>query len=88
LQNTSADAAEMMSKMNLLLKNIQEGQGTAGLILQDSAFRQQVDQTLQNLESSTFKLNENMEAMKSNFLFRGYYRKQEKAKKKAEENDN
>jgi len=29
-------------KMNLLLKEYQEGQGTAGLILQDSAFRQQV----------------------------------------------
>jgi phospholipid/cholesterol/gamma-HCH transport system substrate-binding protein len=86
-KNTSADAAEMMSKMNLLFKNIQEGQGTAGLILQDSAFRQQVDQTLQNLESSTYKLNENMEALKSNFLFRGYFRKQEKAKKEAEGNN-
>jgi phospholipid/cholesterol/gamma-HCH transport system substrate-binding protein len=44
-----------------------------------------VDQTLQNLESSTYKLNENMEAMKSNFLFRGYFRRQEKARRKAEE---
>jgi phospholipid/cholesterol/gamma-HCH transport system substrate-binding protein len=88
LQKTSAEAAEMMGNMNLLLNDIQNGQGTAGLILQDSVFRQQVDQTLQNLESSTYKLNENMEAMKSNFLFRGYFRKQEKAKKKAEENNN
>jgi phospholipid/cholesterol/gamma-HCH transport system substrate-binding protein len=88
LQKTSAEAAEMMGNMNLLLNDIQNGQGTAGLILQDSVFRQQVDQTLQNLESSTYKLNENMEAMKSNFLFRGYFRKQEKAKKKAEQNNN
>jgi len=84
LQNTSAEAAEMIGNMNLLLDNIQKGEGTAGLILEDSVFRQQVDQTLQNLESSTYKLNENMEAMKSNFLFRGYYKKQEKAKRKAE----
>lgn len=88
LQNTSVEASELMSKMNLLVKNIQEGKGTAGLIMQDSVFRQQVDQTLQNLESSTFKLNENMEALKANFLFRGYFRKQEKALKKTEENNN
>ncbi|WP_075350802.1 MlaD family protein [Algoriphagus marinus] len=88
LQKTSAEAAEMMGSMNQLLNNIQNGEGTAGLILQDSVFREQVDQTLQNLESSTYKLNENMEAMKSNFLFRGYFRKQEKARKKAEQNNN
>jgi phospholipid/cholesterol/gamma-HCH transport system substrate-binding protein len=88
LKNTSAEAAEMMGSMNQLLNNIQNGEGTAGLILQDSVFREQVDQTLQNLESSTYKLNENMEAMKSNFLFRGYFRKQEKARKKAEKDNN
>lgn len=88
LQNTSKEAEEMMKSVNLLLQNIQEGKGTAGLILQDSLFRQQVDQTLQNLESSTYKLNENMEAMKSNFLFRGYFKKQEKARKKEEKNGN
>ncbi|MDG1277256.1 MAG: MlaD family protein [Algoriphagus sp.] len=88
LQKTSAEASEMMETVNVLLNDIQNGQGTAGLVLQDSVFRQQVDQTLQNLESSTYKLNENMEAMKSNFLFRGYFRKQEKAKKKAEQSNN
>ena len=87
-QKTSAEASEMMETVNVLLNDIQNGQGTAGLVLQDSVFRQQVDQTLQNLESSTYKLNENMEAMKSNFLFRGYFRKQEKAKKKVEQNNN
>lgn len=87
LQITSGEAAEMMRSINQLLENIQDGQGTAGLVLNDSTFREQVNQTLQNLESSTFKLNENMEAMRANFLFRGYFKKQEKAKKKAEQND-
>lgn len=88
LQNTSAEAEEVMHSMNLLMDNIQKGEGTAGLILQDSVFRQQVDQTLENLESSTEKLNENMEAMRSNFLFRRYFKKQEKAERKAEKNNN
>jgi phospholipid/cholesterol/gamma-HCH transport system substrate-binding protein len=39
-------------------------------------------QTLKNVEQGTARFNENMEAMKHNFLFRGYFRKQEKEKKK------
>ncbi len=88
LQNTSEGAAEMIGNINLLLSDIQKGEGTAGLILQDSVFRQQVDQTLQNLESSTQKLDENMEALQSNFLFRGFFRRKEKAERKAEKNNN
>lgn len=84
LEQTSGDAAEMMVSMKTLMLNIQKGEGTAGLILSDSAFREQMVQTLENIESTTYKLNENMEAMKSNFLFRKYYKDQEKARKKAE----
>lgn len=88
LEQTSGDAAEMMVSMKTLIQNIQKGEGTAGLILSDSAFREQMVQTLENIESTTYKLNENMEAMKSNFLFRKYYKDQEKARKKAEKSQN
>lgn len=88
LEQTSGDAAEMMVSMKTLMLNIQKGEGTAGLILSDSAFREQMVQTLENIESTTYKLNENMEAMKSNFLFRKYYKDQEKARKKAEKSQN
>ena len=88
LEQTSGDAAEMMVSMKTLIQNIQKGEGTAGLILSDSAFREQMVQTLENIESTTYKLNENMEAIKSNFLFRKYYKDQEKAQKKAEKSQN
>lgn len=84
LNQTSSDAAEVMGSMKTLLESIEEGKGTAGLILSDTAFREQLIRTMENVEQSTDKLNENMEAMKSNFLFRGYYKDQEKAQKKAE----
>ncbi len=83
LNQTSADAAKVMERMSSLLENMEEGKGTAGLILSDEAFREQLIRTMENVEQSTFKLNQNMEAMKSNFLFRGYFRKQEKALEKA-----
>jgi phospholipid/cholesterol/gamma-HCH transport system substrate-binding protein len=84
LNQTSAEAAKVMESMKSLLLNIEKGQGTAGLILSDSAFREQLVRTMENVEQSTYNLNQNMEAMKSNFLFRGYYKDQEKAKKRAE----
>ena len=37
-----------------------------------------------NLNDASTKLNENLEALKHNFLFRGYFRKQEKEKAKEE----
>jgi phospholipid/cholesterol/gamma-HCH transport system substrate-binding protein len=84
LNQTSADAAKVMEGMKTLLQNLEKGQGTAGLILSDPSFRNQLVRTMENVEQSTANLNQNMEAMKSNFLFRGYYRKQEKAERKAE----
>lgn len=88
LEQTSAEAVKMMVSMKTLVQNVQKGEGTAGLILNDSAFRKQLVQTLGNVESSTYKLNENMEALKSNFLFRKYYKNQEKARIKAEKQNN
>jgi len=36
-----------------------------------------------NINQASFRLNENLEALKHNFLFRGYFRKLEKQKAKA-----
>jgi phospholipid/cholesterol/gamma-HCH transport system substrate-binding protein len=84
LNQASADAAKVMDGMKTLLDNLEKGQGTAGLVLSDPSFRDQLIRTMENVEQSTANLNQNMVAMKSNFLFRGYYRKQEKAQLKAE----
>lgn len=87
LNQTSAHAAELMNSMKGLLANIEKGKGTAGLILNDPAFREQLVRTMENMEQSTYNLNQNMEALKSNFLFKGYFKKQDKAQKKAEKQE-
>ena len=43
---------------------------------------QQIDSTITNVNKATIKLNENLEALKHNFLFRGYFKKQAKEKAK------
>jgi phospholipid/cholesterol/gamma-HCH transport system substrate-binding protein len=52
-----------------------------GVLLHDEATAANLKSTIQNLETSTDKLDENMEALQSNFLFRRYFRKQAKAQK-------
>jgi len=64
--------------------DIQQGPGTAHLLLRDSLAADRVQAILQNIEVGTGRFSEDMEALKHNFLFRGYFRKLEKEKKKAE----
>jgi phospholipid/cholesterol/gamma-HCH transport system substrate-binding protein len=40
-----------------------------------------------NINQASFRLNEKLEALKHNFLFRGYFRKLEKEKAKAAQLD-
>ncbi len=54
--------------------------------LNNGALSNKLDSTLSNLQSGTKGLSDNMDAVKSSFLLRGYFKKQKKAeaKKKAE----
>ena len=51
-------------------------------ITQDEVLVKNIDSTMVNIKEATEKLNENMEALKHNFLFRGYFRKLERQEKR------
>lgn len=88
LQITADNAAVATEEIAEILVKINTGEGTLGKLINDDEMAENIDQTIQNLESSAKGLDENMEAAKSNFLLRGYFKKKEKAearKKKAEE---
>jgi phospholipid/cholesterol/gamma-HCH transport system substrate-binding protein len=63
-------------------RSVEEGPGTVNLVLKDTAVSGNIRRTLENIEKGTAAFNENMEAAKHNFLFRGYFKKQEKEKAK------
>jgi phospholipid/cholesterol/gamma-HCH transport system substrate-binding protein len=79
LEQAGADAALVMKSVREVMVQVESGQGTAGMILSDSVFKDQMRRTMQNVENSTYNFNQNMEALKTNFLFRKYFKKQEKA---------
>ncbi len=71
----SEQLAEIMVKVN-------SGKGTLGRLIQDTTIAGNIDQTIVNLRKSSKGLNENMDAAKHNFLFKGYFKKKEKADEK------
>lgn len=71
-------------EINKTITNLKDGKGLVNYLSNDPKLVKQIDSTMINLNQASGKLNENLEALKHNFLFRGYFRKQEKAKAKAQ----
>jgi phospholipid/cholesterol/gamma-HCH transport system substrate-binding protein len=76
----AANATVMTEDLSVMVGNIRAGKGLIGKLLTDEKMAQTIDQTMTNVEHSTAALEENLEALKSNFLFRkGFKKKEEEA---------
>ena len=65
--------------------SMNNGNGALARLVRDDKMAASVSNTLSNLEKGTKGFSENMEAAKSNFLLRGYFKKKEKQKEKQAE---
>lgn len=84
MQSTSLKIEEITKDVQAVVKNVKEGDGALNYLTTDTLLVQKLDATLKNIESGTEKFDENMEALKHNFLFRGYFKKMEKKQLKEE----
>jgi phospholipid/cholesterol/gamma-HCH transport system substrate-binding protein len=82
LDESSYKIDGVINNLNSTITNIKDGKGTINYLSNDPELVRKIDSTMTNINEASFRLNENMEALKHNFLFRGYFRKQEKAKLK------
>lgn len=78
IQLASEKTALMMEDLESVMAGLKSGEGTAGLLLSDTILRDALMQSALQVEQGTARFNENMEALKSNFLFRKHFRKLEK----------
>jgi phospholipid/cholesterol/gamma-HCH transport system substrate-binding protein len=72
LQSSSDEFKMLSSKMN-------SDKGTLARLVTDEKIGNSLESTLTNIQGATQKLDENMQALQSNFLLRGFFKKKEKA---------
>jgi phospholipid/cholesterol/gamma-HCH transport system substrate-binding protein len=82
LDESSDKIDEVVTNLNSTIVNIKDGKGAINYLSNDPKLVRKIDSTMTNINEASSRLNENMEALKHNFLFRGYFRKQEKARQK------
>ncbi len=74
--NKTADNVLISSnQLAEIITNVNQGQGTIGRLIQDTTVAENINQTIINLKNSSKGLDDNLEALKHNFLFRGYFKK-------------
>jgi phospholipid/cholesterol/gamma-HCH transport system substrate-binding protein len=94
LRSTVGKFQEMADKSNEVISSLQGAANTvneglknpntpAGMLLGDEKTASSLKATLQNLQSASVKLNDDLEAVQHNFLLRGFFRKKAKAEKAA-----
>jgi phospholipid/cholesterol/gamma-HCH transport system substrate-binding protein len=85
LQVTADNAAIISNQLAEIMIRVNGGKGTLGQLIKDTTIAANISKTIVNLKKSSKGLDENMNAAKHNFLFRGYFRKQKKAAEKKKE---
>jgi len=91
VRSTIGRLNETVSTANVMVTNLKTASeelnsnttSPLGVLLHDETTASNLKGTLKNLETSTEKLDENMTALRSNFLFRRYFKK--KAKEEAKQ---
>jgi phospholipid/cholesterol/gamma-HCH transport system substrate-binding protein len=95
LRGTIGKLNETVSSANVMVNNLKTASADLnsnttsplGVLLHDESTASNLKGTLKNLESSTEKLDENMQALRSNFLFRRYFKKKDKEAAKQPSNE-
>ncbi len=85
LQQVSAKSKEIMSSLQDAATTVNDGlkntNAPAGMLLGDEKTAEGLKSTMQNLQSASIKLNDDLEAVQHNFLLRGFFRKKAKVEK-------
>jgi len=85
MQITADNAAIISFNLAEIMIKINGGKGTLGRLIQDTTIAENINKTIMNLRSSSKGLDENMNAAKENFLFKGYFNRKAKEAKKTKD---
>ncbi len=83
LQQSAQSAEKLAANLNAASAKLNATDNAAGLLLNDANTASQIKAIITNLQLGSKKLDENLEALQSNFLLRGFFKK--RAKEQAKE---
>jgi phospholipid/cholesterol/gamma-HCH transport system substrate-binding protein len=81
LQRTGKALTATSSRLSEITEAVQDSKGSIGVLLSDTITSLKLKQAIANIEQGSGRFNENMEALKGNFLLRKYFRKQKRQQK-------
>ncbi len=84
LEASSKQIQNVIANIDTTIVDFNSSEGAYDYIVNDTTLVNSLKSTLKNINEGTDKFNQNMEALKHNFLIRGYFRKLEKQKEKEE----
>ena len=85
IQSTVAQLNQVAATARTLSNSLKDSENSPlGLLIEDKEGASNLRGTLKNLESSSKKLDEDLEALQHNFLLRGYFKKKAKRVKDAQ----
>ena len=80
LQKAAANATEMTENLKKASDKVNKTDNPIGVMLNDPKAAAQLQSTINNLQKSSVLLNEDLEAVQHNFLFKGFFKDKAKAK--------
>ncbi|RED43858.1 phospholipid/cholesterol/gamma-HCH transport system substrate-binding protein [Winogradskyella eximia] len=86
LETSSTQIDSVVRNINTVVTNFETSEGTYNYIVKDTSLVNSLKSTLEHINEGSDKFNQNMEALKHNFLTRGYFKKLERQEKKAANN--
>jgi phospholipid/cholesterol/gamma-HCH transport system substrate-binding protein len=85
MNKVGSQADRLTNDIGTIVKGIQQdvnsGKGPVNAFLNDSVMVKNLNSSIDNLRKGTDGFNQNMEALKSSFLLRGYFKRKENEKK-------
>jgi phospholipid/cholesterol/gamma-HCH transport system substrate-binding protein len=80
LRQAASNATVLTNNLTKASNKLNTTDNAIGVLLNDPKGAVQVQTTLYNLQQGSIKLNEDLEAARSNFLLKGYFKKKDKEK--------